>query len=93
MRAVHICTFCDAADQVITVRGKKVRFDFSERFGPLVLDDEGNPLKKQPISERDPFWEPFNAWLGAWTRQRQSAAPPNTAEARDHVSAPQPPTQ
>lgn len=70
MRAVHICTFCDAADQVITVKGKKVRFDFSERFGPLVLDDEGQPLEKQPIHESDPFWEPFNAWLGAWERER-----------------------
>lgn len=74
MRATHICTFCDAADQIITVKGKKVRFDFSERFGPLVLDDEGNPLEQQPISESDPFWPPFNAWLGAWERERVQKA-------------------
>lgn len=73
---MFICSFVDRADQVVMVRGRKVRFDFSELFGPLLLDDEGNPLKKQPISERDPFWPPFNAWLAEYRKVEPRAPPP-----------------
>lgn len=49
--------------QSVQVQGKTVYFDFSYRFGPLVTDKEGTPLKKQPIAESHPFWRPFNVWL------------------------------
>lgn len=39
------------------------RFEFSDRFGPLLVDEDGEPLDDQPVSESDPFWGPFNAWL------------------------------
>jgi hypothetical protein len=38
-------------------------FEFSSRFGPLLLDSKGGPKTIQPTSPRNPFWKPFNAWL------------------------------
>ena len=46
-------------------------FEFSERFGPLVLRaSDLQPADRQPVSERDPFWAPFNAWTRAGRRCR-----------------------
>lgn len=50
------------------------RFEFSDRFGPLLVDEDGEPLDDQPVSESDPFWAPFSAWL----RQHREAQPTNT---------------
>lgn len=72
---IHICSFVDAAQQTITVQGKPVQFDFSELFGPLVVDTEGQPTDKQPGGERDPFWAPFNAWLIEWRKKHPKPAP------------------
>ena len=52
----------------VMVKGDVVYFTFSERFGPWMTDRLGDPLKKQPISERHPFWAPFEAWLAAHRR-------------------------
>lgn len=55
----------DTATQSVMVKGKPVYFDFDRRFGPLITDKRGEPLKRQP-GERDPFWPPFNIWLAKW---------------------------
>jgi hypothetical protein len=44
--------------------GKVYRFDFDERFGPLVLGYSGKPLGTQP-GERHEFWTAFEAWHDA----------------------------
>lgn len=44
-------------------KGKEWSFEFSDRFGPLLLGHNGEPLERQPVSPRHPFWRPFNAWL------------------------------
>jgi hypothetical protein len=50
-------------DHYVVVKGKRVYFTFGYRFGPLVTNGFGDPLPRQPISERHPFWTPFSAWL------------------------------
>jgi hypothetical protein len=42
--------------------GKSWRWEFSKYFGPLFLKKDGEPLKKQPISENHPAWIVFNKW-------------------------------
>lgn len=64
----------DAINQCVTVKGKPVYFDFDEMFGPLVVDKHGQPLKRQPISETDPFWPPFNRWLAEYRMRKRAAA-------------------
>jgi hypothetical protein len=44
---------------------KKWTFEFSDRFGPLLIGKDGMPLDQQPMLERDPFWIPFRGWLAA----------------------------
>jgi hypothetical protein len=56
----------EAVGQTVQVKGATVYFDFDHRFGPLLTDREGEPLKRQPISARDPFWPPFNAWVAEY---------------------------
>jgi hypothetical protein len=60
-----IVTMPDALGQYVMVNGKRVYFDFDKRFGPLVLDANGEPRKQQP-GERNPFWQPFKIWLDQW---------------------------
>jgi hypothetical protein len=48
-------TICD--------KDKQWSFEFSDRFGPLLLDRHGEPSKRQPVGARHPFWKPFNCWL------------------------------
>ncbi len=67
-RATHICGGPDARNQKVIVGGREVLFDYSDRFGPLLIDEEGNPLEKQPISERHAFWAPFSIWLAQWQK-------------------------
>ena len=46
-------------------------FEFSEMFGPVLLrPSDLEPATVQPVSERDPFWAPFNAWMRAGRRCR-----------------------
>lgn len=85
-RPTFITSFVDAANQQVTVNGKVVRFDFSRRFGPLLIDEEGRELDKQPISERDAFWPPFNRWLADWTRKNPE--PPPRPGKTDHLDKP-----
>lgn len=56
-RLIHLCTF---AGPVVEYGG--YRFEFSERFGPLLLNKDDTPKKDQPVSERDPFWRIFDRW-------------------------------
>lgn len=85
-RPTFITSFVDAAAQEILVKGKTVRFDFSRRFGPLLVDDEGRELDHQPVSERDPFWPPFRIWLAKWTRENPE--PPPRPGPTDHLDKP-----
>lgn len=57
MTRVHICQFSGP-----TVELCGWRFEFSEQFGPLVLNKDDTPKKNQP-GERSPFWRVFNEWL------------------------------
>lgn len=72
---IFTCSFVDAADQEIMVGGRKVCFDYSDRFGPLVLNEDGTEADKQPVDESDPFWPPFNAWLTEWRAAREQTRP------------------
>ncbi len=50
---------------------RKWFFEFSEMFGPVVLRaSDMNPAEKQPVSEHDPFWPPFSAWMKSGRRVR-----------------------
>lgn len=46
----------------IEVRGKKILFEDSDRFGPMTLTKGGDPREKQP-SEKDPFWDAHALWV------------------------------
>lgn len=37
------------------------RFEFSDRFGPVVLRKDGEPAARQP-GENSPFWSAFEFW-------------------------------
>lgn len=41
---LHICNFTTVAN----IQRGKVRFDFSDMFGPLFIRKNGEPLKNQP---------------------------------------------
>lgn len=49
----------------VMVGRRKVYFEFTQVFGPLITDRHGEPLDDQPVLEDHPFWKPFNAWLAA----------------------------
>lgn len=74
MKSVRMATggflsFPDELAQTVQVNGKTVHFDFDRRFGPLLTDSEGEPLKRQPTSDRHPFWAPFKVWLAEWEKR------------------------
>lgn len=48
---------------ILRDRGREWSFEFSDRFGPVVLIKDEEPAARQPTSPRNPFWRPFNAWL------------------------------
>jgi len=58
----------DLHDLRIKVLGKEYIFDFSERFGPLLVKKNGDPCVNQPVSERHPFWKGFTPWLNQGKR-------------------------
>lgn len=45
----------------IKVGKRDVRFEDSDRFGPLLLTKNDMPAEKQP-GERSHFWKPYNRW-------------------------------
>lgn len=60
---VVVCNFSDPLTYTLTDGARTWRFEFSERFGPLLVDKDGRTLDRQPTSERHPFWRPFRLWL------------------------------
>jgi hypothetical protein len=69
MKCIHfgnaIVSGPDVIDATATgASGRTYRFDFDERFGPLVLAKNGKPLATQP-GERHEFWAAFEAWHDA----------------------------
>ncbi len=60
-----ICTSSEGDYSVIDRTGKLWHFDFSERFGPLLLTPENKQIaKKQPDDGPlfKQFWFAFNRW-------------------------------
>ena len=49
---------------------RKWLFEFSDMFGPTVLKQNGDPHRIQPISEKDPFWVPFQLWIDGGKKNR-----------------------
>jgi hypothetical protein len=43
--------------------GKLWKWEFTDRFGPLFLRKDGEPMVNQPIHENHPAWEPFREWF------------------------------
>lgn len=74
MKDIHgpnfVMSVPDIVGQTVRVKGRKVYFDYDERFGPLVTDKDGQPLAKQPIAENHPFWAPFMRWLADYNRSK-----------------------
>lgn len=60
-----VVCYAEVQDAEVTDRnGKRWRFDFDPRFGPLVVTKRGDPVAHQP-GERSPFWPAFQAWFDA----------------------------
>lgn len=55
-----VCSFDDGVDYTIDVAGKRYRFEFSEMFGPLVVDKTGREVV-QP-SHGSLFWRAVSLW-------------------------------
>lgn len=49
---------------LIRVNGRYREFEFHGVCGPALLDEDGEPLAKQP-GERSAFWPAFDAWAKA----------------------------
>ena len=49
---------------VLMVEGRPMRFEFHGVCGPVTLDSNDEPLKRQPGS-RSPFYPAFDAWRKA----------------------------
>lgn len=56
----HVCTFSDPGSYVIAVGARRYRFDYSDIFGPSVVDRSGREIA-QP-SHRSPFWRAVSLW-------------------------------
>ena len=48
---------------VIEAGGKTWRFEDSARFGPLLIDRSGMPLKNPYPPEKSPFWRAHFLWV------------------------------
>lgn len=70
------CHGPEACQRRVKVRGRWQWFDFDERFGPLLTDRHGEPLKAQPITENHAFWKPFEAWLRTYEQDKWRKANP-----------------
>jgi len=49
------------------VAGRKWRWEFLPRFGPLYLRADGEPMKRQP-GEKHPVWDSFQKWFTKWDK-------------------------
>lgn len=47
---------------IVDEAGKQWKFEDSDRFGPFILGQKGDPLSKQP-GERSPFWRAHSVWV------------------------------
>lgn len=50
---------------VIEVCGKRFRFEDSDRFGPMLVDRNGDPLENYCPSSGSPFWYGHKRWVQA----------------------------
>lgn len=57
---VMIDSFRGEAEYLITVRGKDVRFEWSERFGPMPLNKDGSEARG--IGHKHGFWRAASLW-------------------------------
>ena len=57
------CCECSHAyyEKTLIVNGKKNFMEFNPMFGPLFLNENGEPRKRQP-TERNPVWREFEKW-------------------------------
>ncbi|MCC6970460.1 MAG: hypothetical protein IT434_09585 [Phycisphaerales bacterium] len=56
-----ICSFTDFDDVRLTVDGQVFRFEFSKRFGPLMIGKRGRTIDNYPPL-KSPFWDALQAW-------------------------------
>lgn len=49
---------------LIEINGRYRLFEFHGVCGPLLVDDKGESLRRQP-AESSPFWKMFEAWRDA----------------------------
>lgn len=79
--------------RITTASGKhSYLFEFSDRFGPVLVDMFGEPREHQPVSESHPFWKPFELWLArcridgfpppVLIRERRKRPSPNPTNSR-----------
>ena len=70
----HVC-ICQFSGPTVEYGGW--RFEFSERFGPILLNKNDTPKAQQP-DERSPFWPVFQRWLdaGGYNAPEPFLAPP-----------------
>lgn len=59
---LHICSFTDFDDvRLVTADGSEFRFEFSKRFGPLMIGKRGRTIDALP-PKRSKFWRALTAW-------------------------------
>lgn len=59
---MHIDSFTDFADvRLVTWDGQVFRFEFSHRFGPMMIDKRGRTIDTAPPL-KSPFWKALTAW-------------------------------
>jgi hypothetical protein len=69
---VHLCNFTTVEDVQVSWNGRKIRFDFSERFGPLFLRlGDGEPKEIQPMNPQCQSWQAFEKWHKQYLEARQ----------------------
>lgn len=58
----QICSFTTFADVTIAINGQVFRFEWSDRFGPLMLGKRGQPLANM-LPTRSLFWKALHWWI------------------------------
>lgn len=59
--AFHVCEFGDPADYRIVVGAQTYRFEWSDRFGALVIDRTGREGRQPPWGAN--FWKATSLWF------------------------------
>lgn len=58
----HVCSFTDFADiTLVTWDGQVFRFEFSRRFGPVMIGKRGHTVERVP-PQRSSFWKALHWW-------------------------------